>query len=87
MIVVVVIGAVLPGSSIGPTLDFATLPLGFFLVLVVFVVAYLASVELGKVILFKAVGATTHTPLQRDRSHRVQRIAARWSHHAPLPEP
>ena len=87
MIVVVAIGALLPGSSIGPTLGFAPLPLGFFLVLVVFVVAYLGSVELGKVIFFKAFGATTRTPLQRHRSHRVQRIAARWSHHAPLPEP
>jgi P-type Mg2+ transporter len=87
MIVVVAIGALLPGSSIGPTLGFAPLPLGFFLVLVVFVVAYLGSVELGKVIFFKVFGATTRTPLQRHRSHRVQRIAARWSHHAPLPEP
>ena len=87
MIVVVAIGALLPGSSIGPTLGFAPLPLGFFLVLVVFVVAYLGSVELGKVIFFKAFGATTRTPLQRHRSHRVQRIAARWSHHAPLRSP
>ena len=87
MIVVVTIGALLPGSSLGPTLGFAPLPLGFFLVLVVFVGAYLGSVELGKVIFFKAFSPTTRTPLQRRRSHRVQRIAARWSHHAPLPEP
>ncbi len=75
-----------PGSSLGPTLGFAPLPLGFFLVLLVFVVAYLGSVELGKVIFFKAFSPTTRTPLQRRRSHRVQRVAARWSHHAPLPD-
>ena len=87
MIVVVTIGALLPGSSLGPTLGFAPLPLGFFLVLVIFVVAYLGSVELGKVIFFKAFSPTIRTPLQRRRSHRVHRIAARWSHHEPLPEP
>ena len=87
MITVVTIGALLPGSPLGPPLGFSTLPLAFFLVLVVFVVAYLASVELGKVIFFKAYTGTTPKPLQRGRPHRVHRIAARWSHHAPLPVP
>ena len=87
MITVVTIGALLPGSPLGPPLGFSTLPLAFFLVLVVFVVAYLASVELGKVIFFKAYTGTIPKPLQRGRPHRVHRIAARWSHHAPLPVP
>src|SRR4249920_2409728 len=87
VIAVVVIGALIPQSPLNDALGFAPLPPVFFAVLVAFVIAYLGSVELGKVIFFKAFGATTRTPLQRHRSHRVQRIAARWSHHAPLPEP
>ena len=87
MIAVVTIGALLPGSRLGPPLGFSPLPVAFFLVLAVFVVAYLAAVEVGKVIFFKAYSVTTPKPLQRGSSHRVHRIAARWSHHARLPEP
>jgi Mg2+-importing ATPase len=86
MIAVVTIGAVLPGSVLGPSLGFAPLPAEFFAVLVVFVVAYLVAVEAGKVILFRIFSATAPKPLRRGRSHRVHRIATRWSHHTPLPE-
>ena len=85
MIAVVTIGAVLPESPLAASLGFAPLPVSFFLVLVVFVVGYLAAVELGKVVFFRAFRATAPAPLQRPRTHRVHRIAARWSHHAPLP--
>jgi len=85
MIAVVTIGALIPGSPFGPTLGFAPLPLAFFLVLVVFVIAYLGAVELGKVVFFKAFSATTSKPLRRAHEHRVHRLAARWSHHTPLP--
>ncbi len=86
MIAVVTIGALLPGSPLGPSLGFAPLPVAFFGVLVIFVVAYLAAVEVGKVFLFKTLSATAPRPLRRGPSHRVHRIATRWSHHEPLPE-
>lgn len=87
MIAVVALGALLPGSPLGPPLGFSSPPVAFFLVLTVFVVAYLAAVEAGKVIFFRVFRATTRGPLRRGHPHRVHRIAARWSHHAPLPVP
>ena len=86
MITVVTVGALLPESPLGARLGFSPLPIAFFLVLVIFVIAYLACVELGKVIFFRAFSPTVAKPLRRDRPHRVHRIAARWSHHAPLPD-
>jgi P-type Mg2+ transporter len=85
MVAVVTIGAVLPESPLAAPLGFAPLPVSFFLVLVVFVVGYLAAVELGKLVFFRAFRATAPVPLRRPRTHRVHRVAARWSHHAPLP--
>ena len=85
VIAVVVVGALIPGSPLGAPLGFSPLPVGFFLVLVLFVVAYLAAVEVGKVIFFRVFSATAPRPLRREHPHRVHRIAARWSHHAPLP--
>ncbi len=87
VIAVVVVGALIPGSPVGPPLGFAPLPIGFFLVLVVFVVAYLAAMEVGKIVFFRIYRVTTTKPLKRGHRHRVHRIAARWSHHAPLPVP
>ncbi len=86
MISVVTIGALIPESPMGQALGFAPLPLTFFLVLVVFVIAYLGAVELGKVVFFKAFSATVAKPLRRTHEHRVHRLAARWSHHSPLPD-
>ena len=87
VIAVVVVGALIPGSPVGAPLGFSPLPAGFFLVLGVFVVAYLASMEVGKTVFFRVSGTTTTRPLKRGHRHRVHRIAARWSHHAPLPVP
>ncbi len=60
-------------------------PAGFFAVLVAFVIAYLASVEVAKYFFYKTAVPTTARPLQRGHAHRVHRLAARWSHHQPLP--
>jgi len=87
VLAVVALGALLPGSPLGAPLGFSSLPAAFFLVLALFVVAYLAAVETGKVAFFKVFRATARRPLRRGRPHRVHRIAARWSHHAPLPVP
>jgi len=85
VIALVTIGALIPQSPLNDTLGFAPLPPAFFGVLVVFVVAYLASVEAAKYFFFKSAALTTAQPLRRARSHRVHRLAARWSHHRPLP--
>ena len=84
-LVVVVVGAALPASPLGAPLGFTPLPAGYFLVLVVFIVAYLVAVEVGKVLFFGRFSATAPQPLRRSHPHRVHRIAARWSHHAALP--
>jgi len=84
VIAVVVVGAWIPQSPLGEPLGFASLPLAFFGVLVAFVVAYLVCVEIAKYFFFKVHAVTTTKPLRRGRAHRVQRLAARWSHHEPL---
>ena len=85
VIAVVLIGAAIPQSPLHSALDFAPLPASFFAVLALFVIAYLACVEVAKYYFFKVHTVTTQTPLKRDRTHRVHRLAARWSHHGPLP--
>jgi Mg2+-importing ATPase len=85
VIAVVLIGAAIPQSPLNTALGFAPLPLGFFAVLVAFVVGYLASVEVAKYFFFRVHATTSpRRPLRRRRAHRVQRIASRWSHHGPL---
>jgi Mg2+-importing ATPase len=85
VLAVVTIGAVIPQSPLDDTLGFAPLPPSFFAVLVGFVIAYLAAVEVAKYVLYKTAVPTTALPLRRDRSHRVHRLAAHWSHHRGLP--
>ena len=85
VIAVVLVGAAIPQSSLHGALGFAPLPASFFAVLVLFVVGYLLCVEVAKYWFFKVHRATTKAPLQRDRTHRVHRVASRWSHHGPLP--
>ncbi len=85
VIAVVAVGALIPQSPINDTLGFAPLPAEFFAVLVAFVVVYLASVEVAKYFFYKTAVPTTARPLQRGHAHRVHRVAARWSHHQPLP--
>ncbi len=85
VIAVVTIGALIPQSPLNHTLGFAPLPAAFFAVLVAFVVVYLASVETAKYFFYKTATPTTKAPLRRGRAHRVNRLAARWSHHEALP--
>jgi P-type Mg2+ transporter len=85
VIAVVVIGILIPQSPLNSALGFAPLPASFFAVLTLFVIAYLVCVEMAKYWFFKLHAVTTRAPLKRDRAHRVHRLAARWSHHGPLP--
>ncbi len=85
VIAVVAIGAAIPQSPLHAALGFAPLPAAFFAVLALFVVAYLLCVEVAKYWFFKVHRVTTQSPLERDRTHRVHRIASRWSHHGHLP--
>ena len=66
VIAVVVVGALIPQSRLNSTLGFAPLPFAFFGVLVMFVVAYLASVEIAKYFFFKVHATTTTRPLKRE---------------------
>jgi Mg2+-importing ATPase len=87
VIVVVTIGAILPQSPLAHTLGFAPLPPSFFGVLAGFVVAYLVCVEVAKYFFYRNIATTTRAPLRRGRAHRINRMAARWSHHEALPPP
>ena len=84
VVTVVTIGALIPQSPLNDTLGFAPLPPAFFAVLVAFVVAYLACVEVAKYFFYRVQTVTVAEPLERGRAHRIHRIAARWSHHGPL---
>ncbi|MGZ8580689.1 MAG: hypothetical protein ACXWW9_05335 [Actinomycetota bacterium] len=66
------------------TLGFTPLPLTFFSVVVLFVIAYLAAADVAKLFFFREARPAPRA-LQRARSHRIHRIASRWSHHEQLP--
>jgi Mg2+-importing ATPase len=87
VLTVVTVGALIPQSPLSDTLGFAPLPPTFFAVLVVFVVAYLVSVEVAKHLFFRTALPTIPRPLQRGRAHRVHRLSSRWSHHEALAPP
>jgi Mg2+-importing ATPase len=84
---VVAVGAILPESALNSTLGFAPLPVGFFAMLVGFVVAYLIAVEVAKYFFFRVHETTRPRPLRRSHAHHIHRIAFRWSHHGPLTTP
>jgi len=84
VVAVVAVGAAIPQSPLGPVLGFAPLSGWFYAVLAGFVVTYLACVEVAKYWFYTMAPTTTTRPLRRTPAHRVQRIAARWSHHRPL---
>ncbi len=84
VIAVVMVGALIPQSPLNDTLGFAPLPPAFFAFLAVFVVAYLACVEVAKYFFYRVHATTLVRPLRRRHAHRVHRLAARWSHHGPL---
>ena len=80
VLAVVAIGIAIPESPLGSPLGFSSLPLGFFAVLVGFVIAYLASIEVAKYFFYRAHETRADRPLRRGRAHRVHRRAARFSH-------
>jgi len=76
---VVTVGALLPATPIAHTLGFQPLPGGFFAALAGMVVAYLALIELGKRIFYRAAATEPH-PSPPYGTHRdVRRRAARFS--------
>jgi Mg2+-importing ATPase len=81
---VVVVGIAIPLSPLASTLGFATPPIGFMALMVPFVAVYLAVVDVAKLFFFREVTPAPRK-LRRARPHRIHRIAARWSHHEPLP--
>ncbi|MGZ6976572.1 MAG: magnesium-translocating P-type ATPase [Acidimicrobiia bacterium] len=84
VLTVVLIGALIPQSTLNDALGFAPLPPAFFAVLVAFVIGYLICVEIAKYFFFKVHLTTSEATLKRGHHHRVHRVAARWSHHEPL---
>jgi Mg2+-importing ATPase len=78
------IGAALPFTPVAGFLGFATLPVSFFLILLGMIATYLLLVEVAKR-RFYAVQAHPRRPrpTQQERhQRRIQRRAARFTHHA-----
>jgi Mg2+-importing ATPase len=78
------IGAVLPFTPLAGLLGFASLPVSFFLILLGMIASYLLLVEIAKR-RFYAVQAHPRRPRathQQRRQRRIQRHAARFTHHA-----
>ena len=76
---VVLIGALLPASPIGPTLGFRPLPLTFYGALVLLTVCYMCLIEVGKRFFYRAAGTPPLTPRPHARRRRVRRRAAWFS--------
>jgi Mg2+-importing ATPase len=77
---VVAVGALLPATPVAHALGFQPLPGGFFAALGGMVLAYLALIEVGKRIFYRAAAITA--PLRRlpyDKQRHLQRRAARFS--------
>ena len=84
VVLVVAVGAALPQSPVNRAFGFHGLPASFFAVLAAFICGYLLSVELAKFLFFRSEEAGSERSLQRRGDHRVNRIAARWSHHGTI---
>jgi Mg2+-importing ATPase len=87
-LIVPVVGILLPYSPLSSSLGFTALPAGYFPILVVFVIAYLALVEYAKTVFYKrhAGGPSLSQPRPR-RERRVLRRAARFSRRHPVGSP
>jgi Mg2+-importing ATPase len=82
---VVIVGAVLPATPLAADLGFQPLPGPFFVALAAMVVGYLALIEVGKKLFYRAtVAPAPTTPPYSARRHR-QRRAARFSTAADRP--
>jgi P-type Mg2+ transporter len=75
---VVTIGTLLPATPLAHTLGFHPLPGAYFAALAGMVVAYLALIEIGKRIFYRAAAAPA-TPRQYGSQHHLRRRAARFS--------
>jgi P-type Mg2+ transporter len=75
---IVAVGDVLPATPLARTLGFHPLPGPFFAALAGMVLAYLALIEIGKRIFYRAAAAPT-PPRHYGRQHRLRRRAARFS--------
>jgi Mg2+-importing ATPase len=84
---IVVVGAVLPYTSLAHILGFQPLPGRFFLALAGIVVTYLVLIEIGKYWFFRLYRApAAPTARHRTPGHRVRRRAARFTTAQPLRE-
>ena len=82
-IMVVIVGAALPMSPFADDLGFARLPLGFFVALVVMVVAYLTLAEVAKREFYRRLERPRREPGRREQ-RGIQRRAARFSRRGAL---
>jgi Mg2+-importing ATPase len=76
---VVAVGTALPATPLAHTLGFQPLPLGFFAALIGMVVGYLALIELGKRIFYRAAPTAPPTPRLYSRHRHQRRRAAYFS--------
>jgi Mg2+-importing ATPase len=72
---VVVVGALLPGSPIGPLLGFQPLPGGFFAFLAAMVIGYLGAIEAGKRLFYRMPTPTPEPAPVRAHRHQRRRAA------------
>jgi Mg2+-importing ATPase len=76
---VVTVGALLPATPIGHVLGFRPLPLAYYAVLAVLVLAYLALVEVGKRLFYGRAHVAPITPRPKRLDRHLRRRAARFS--------
>ncbi|KAF0967764.1 MULTISPECIES: magnesium-translocating P-type ATPase [Gordonia] len=82
VLAVAAVVAVAIGLTVSPLahdLGFTTLPIGFFLVLVLLVIAYLVIVELAKLLFYSEPIHPAPFVRKRGLTHRIHRRAARFS--------
>ena len=76
---VVTVGALLPSTPLAHTLGFQPLPGGFFAFLAAMVVGYLALIELGKQVFYRATITAVPPNPPYSTHHRLRRRAVRYS--------
>jgi Mg2+-importing ATPase len=78
---VVIIGSVLPASPLAHTLGLSPLPAVFFVALAALVLGYLALIEAGKRVFYRAGAITPPARRPYSRTRALRRRAARFSAH------
>ncbi|EWT03138.1 magnesium ABC transporter ATPase [Intrasporangium oryzae NRRL B-24470] len=80
VVTVATVGAVIPATPLAGPLGFTPLPWPFFAALAVMVLAYLALIEIGKVLFYRtAVARAAHPAPPTPRRRRVRRRASRFT--------